>query len=354
MDTRLALRQLRRSPAFAVLAIGILGLGIGANTALFSVINGVLLRPLQYKTPDRIVVLSTGWTNKPASLGWVSGPDFADWRDRNSVFEAVSAYAGGEGNAVARGVAHYAEIRSVTRGFDRVFAAAPAQGRWFAPDEEIDGGPPVSVIGHEFALRAFQGDALGQSIKISERASTIVGVMPAGFRFPDKTDIWTPAGTGLEQASRTAHNWQVVARMKDGVKLEQARAQTDAIGRQVAARYPEEDGAKRVLVTPLKDRLVRDVRLTLLVLFGAVALVLLIACANVSNLSLARSSGRTRELSIRMALGAARGRIVRQLLTESVLLGVLGGQPASSSVGRRSKPCWRSARRACPEPKRSG
>jgi putative ABC transport system permease protein len=324
MSLRLVLRQLRLNPAFAVTAVGILGLGIGANTALFSVIQAVLLSPLPYPEPERVVALGTRWSGRPNSFGQVSGPDFADWRDRSTSFEALAAYAGGEGNAVAAGSAHYAEIRSVSRGFDRALGIAPSQGRWFLPEEERQGGPAAVVVSHSFAQRVFAGEALGKPIKISDKAATIVGVMPPGFRFPDRTDLWTPSGTDFEKQHRTGHNWQVVGRLKPSVSVEQASAELLGISEQIAREYPAENKQKRAGLIPLKDRLVRDFRLVLWTLFGAVALVLLIACANIANLLLAKANARRRELAVRAALGASPRQIVSQLLAESAVLGVFG------------------------------
>ncbi|MCX6593515.1 MAG: ABC transporter permease [Acidobacteria bacterium] len=319
MELKTSLRALGRNPGFAALAIGILAMGIGANTALFGVIHGVLLRPLPYAQPERIVDISTLWTSS-GRLGTVSGPDFLDWRNRSQAFEAMAAYSGGEGSAVVGSTGYYAEISTVTSGFAGVFGVQPAQGRWFSADEERVGGPPVAVVSHEFAQRAFEGRVLGASVSVSSRPATVVGVMPPGFRFPGKTDIWTPHNEPLETASRTAHNWAVVGRLKPGMALTQAQSQITGIAQQLAREYPKDNSRKLAAVTLLQERMVGDTRSTLLMLFGAVGLVMLIACANVANLLLARASARTREMAVRSALGASRWRLIRQTLVECAAL----------------------------------
>lgn len=327
MDWRYALRSFRKNPGFTVLAVLVMALGIGANTAMFSVVNAVLLKPLGYPDPDRIVVLSTLW-KKSGGHGQVSAPDYHDWHDQSRAFSAMAYYAGG-GTAVTAGQeAEYAQAAIVTPDFFRVFGVEPVQGRLFTPDEKQAGGPAAVLIGHSYWQRRFGGsaDVIGKTVRLFGRTLPIVGVMPPGFRFPNETDLWLPANTIFpETPSRSGHNYRVVARLKPDVELEQAQAEMTLIGTRLAQQYPSSNQGKNVAVTRLRDEMVKDVRMTLYMLLGAVGVVLLIACANMANLLLARASESGREIAIRAALGAGRGRIIRQLITESLVLALTAG-----------------------------
>ncbi len=327
MDLKFAIRSLRKNPGFTLLAIAVMALGIGANTAVFSVVNAVLLKPLAFHEPDRIVTLSSVW-KKSSGRGFVSGPDFHDWHDQSTAFSAMAYY---EHEDVSLGVARAAEyvhVAVVTPEFLRVFGVEPVLGRFFNAEEVKPGSAAAVVISSSFLQSHFGGSTgvLGQTVRMFDRNLTIVGVLPAAFHFPDKTDVWFPANTIFgEDTFRSGHNYLVVGRLKPGVSLEQAQAQMAAIGARLEKQYPDSNRDESVAVARLRDTMVRDVRLTLWLLLGTVGLVLLIACANVANLLLAKATVRTREIAIRAAVGAGRGRIVRQLTTESLLMALAAG-----------------------------
>jgi putative ABC transport system permease protein len=325
MDFRFALRSLRKDPGFTILAIIVMALGIGANTAVFSVVNAVLLKPLSYRDPDRIVTLSSLW-KRTGLHGNVSAPDFHDWHDQSSSFGAMAYYSDDTTAVTLRNVAEYTAAAAVTPEFFNVFAVQPAIGRLFS-EQELKSGTGV-LISYPYWQSHFEGrpDALGQTVRMFEKDLTIIGVMPAGFSFPDKTAIWLAANSIFpETPSRSAHNYNVVARLKPGVSLAQAQAEMTGIGTRLEQQYPPSNQNKSVAVAGMRDDMVGNVKTMLYVLLGAVALVLLIACANMANLLLARATARTREIAIRAAVGATRGRIVRQLVAESLLLAGIAG-----------------------------
>jgi putative ABC transport system permease protein len=326
-DLRYAGRNLRRSPGFAVLAVLIMALGIGANTAVFSVVNAVLLRPLAYRGAERIVTLSdfslTG-TEGTALSKQVSAREFQEWHNQSSSFEAMAYYASRETAVIRSTGAEYARVAGVSPEFFRVFAVEPIAGRFPTADEMKPGGSGAVLISYDYWQSHFSGDsrALGQTVR-AYGLRTIVGVLPPDFRFPEKPDLWFAVSETTDL--RAARNYLAFARLKPGVSLEQAQAEMALIGKRLEQQYPDTNKGWSVAVARMRDDMVRDVRLTLYMLLGAVAVVLLIACANTATLLLGKAITRTREVALRAALGASRRRIIRQLITESLLLSLAAG-----------------------------
>ncbi len=328
---RFAVRVLLKQPSFAFIAILTLALGIGANTAIFSVINAVLLRPLPYPQADRIMVLSE--SSGPGQDFSVALPDYFDWRANNTTFEHLACTHKESRNlsGIPGREAERVSCASVTRNFFNVIGLAPQLGRVFSEDEDKVGGPPVVIISDRLWQRAFNRDpgVIGRSVNFHDSSFTIIGVMPAQMTSPQDSDAWFSLmrrSNNPAWLDRSHHPMMFVwGRLKSGLTVDQARTEMRTIAARLEQAYPETNAKVGVVVMPLLENLVGKYRTNLGLLLGAVALVLLIACANLANLFAARGAARAREFAIRAAVGASRADIIGQLLIESFVIALLGG-----------------------------
>lgn len=343
-DLKFALRQLRKHPGFTAVAVLTLALGIGANTAIFSVVHAVLLRPLPYPEPGQLVQLRADWSGQPSTA--IGSATFVEVKAQSQSLARIAAYTGGDMTLTGTGSAERVVAAAVTAEFFPLLGVQPALGRHFTPEEDTPNGPKAVILGHGLWQSRFGGDAavLGRTITLNQHPYTVVGILPARFQYPEPFQLWTPLAlgeTGGNFASYGEGMWllKAIARLKPGVTLQQAQAELQIIAERTQPGRPtatargeggeggegEGRGGSALTLVGLHEQVVGDVKGALLVLLGAVALVLLIACANVANLLLARAAARQREMAVRAALGAGRWRIARELLAESVLLSLAGG-----------------------------
>jgi putative ABC transport system permease protein len=333
MDVRYAIRTLLKKPGFTLAAVLTIALGIGANAAIFTVFDAALLRPLPYKEPERLVHFWEVNRSEDFAEREASYPDYLDYRDQCKSFEEVAGYGFAAFNLTGRDTPERVEGARVTSNFFNALGVTPALGRTFREGEDKTGGSPIAVLSYGLWQRRFGADPniIDQTISLNSRPFTVVGVLRPDFQFAPtaNAEIWVPLYPNQTQMSRRYQHWlKVIGRVKEGVTFEQAQAEVSAVGSRIEQLDPQWHGGAGLKIVSLNDQITGSVKPLLIALLGAVAFVLLIACANVANLLLVSASGRTKEIAIRMALGASRGRIARQLMVESLLLAALGGTAA--------------------------
>src|SRR6201993_2966208 len=327
-DLRYARRMFFKNPGFAAVAVIALALGIGANTAIFSLVDGALLRPLPFPNAERIIYFEGKNPAAGITESNVSYLDFIDWSQQTDLFASTAAYWTGTANFGADGTEPERVPRAgVTTGFFSVLGVQPVLGRTFVREDDKGWPQNVAIISHGLWKRRFGSDPaiVGKQVQMSSWPLTIIGVMPPGFEYPEQTQVWVPSAVNLRDEPRDNRVWSAIARLNTGIDLKQAQTRLSAINAQLDKQFHETNKGWDVFISTLHERLVREVKPSLLALLGAVGFVLLIACANVANLLLARSAVRQKEIAIRAALGASRTRVLRQMLTESILPSAIGG-----------------------------
>src|ERR1043165_5290870 len=326
-DLRYGIRSLLKQPVFTLIAIATLALAIGANSAMFTVVNSVLLRPVQFPESERLVVFQGINPQRGIARSNMGLLDLADWQSQNHVFDQLAGFLS-SGFVLTNGdETERVPGTWVTGDYFSIMRVQPLYGRVLQPEDAQLGKDDVAVLGYGLWQRRFGGDRniVGRQVTMGGKSTTIVGVMPQGFDYPFQSDAWRPFAVDLSKESRDDRYINVIGRLKPGASLPQAQAEMDAINQRLAKTYSGTNAGWGVELRTLQEGLVGQVRLSLLVLLGAVAFVLLIACANIANLLLARATSRQKEIAVRSALGASRFRLVRQLLTESLLLSIAGG-----------------------------